>query len=362
MTRRLTVWAPTPRAAFVARGSRATLPFPLDQPECRIFSRARHALWTGVRALGLRSGDEVLVPAYHHGSEIEALVRAGLVLRFYEVGPDLRPDPDHLDQLRSDRARALLLIHYLGLPQDAPAWRAWCGERGLLLLEDAAQSWLAETDQVPLGSSGHLAIFCLYKQVGLPDGAALICSPPPDAPTPPRGAAQRVTRNFVANEMLRSTRLVRILERREVGQWAAGLLDFELGDPTAGVSPATTYLLPRVIRPDVASQRRENYRALLEELGEHVPPAFREPPPGASPMAFPVSTEGRDKGALLRALTEDGIDGLDFWSVPHPTLPVASFPDSAARRRTVVGLPVHHLLTSVDLTRISGAVRRGMQR
>jgi dTDP-4-amino-4,6-dideoxygalactose transaminase len=63
----------------------------------------------------------ILVPAYNHGSEIEALLRAGIVCRFYDVGESLEPDEEELEALLDTRVRPLYLIHYLGFPQDA-AW------------------------------------------------------------------------------------------------------------------------------------------------------------------------------------------------------------------------------------------------
>src|SRR5205823_10573872 len=74
---RLTIWAPLPFRRLLASRPDPP-PFPLADPRCRLVTRARHGLWLGVRALGLGPGDEVLVPAYHHGSEVEALVRAGV--------------------------------------------------------------------------------------------------------------------------------------------------------------------------------------------------------------------------------------------------------------------------------------------
>ena len=64
----------------------------------------------------------------------------------------------------------MYLIHYLGFPQDAPGWLRWCRERGLLLIEDAAQAWLASVGGRPLGSFGDMAIFSFYKAVGVPEG------------------------------------------------------------------------------------------------------------------------------------------------------------------------------------------------
>ena len=138
----------------------------------------------GVKALGFKPGDVILVPAYNHGSEIEALVRAGIVCRFYDVGQHLEPDEENLEALLDTHVRALYLIHYLDLPQDAARWWAWCDERGLLLIEDAAQTWLSWHDGTPVGSHDDLSIFCLYKTFGLPEGAAVISRSPPDPQHP----------------------------------------------------------------------------------------------------------------------------------------------------------------------------------
>jgi hypothetical protein len=67
---RLDMWPPLPFKPYLCRPS-SKLPFPLEEPRCRIFSLARQGLFRGIKALGLKPGDEILVPAYHHGSEIE---------------------------------------------------------------------------------------------------------------------------------------------------------------------------------------------------------------------------------------------------------------------------------------------------
>ena len=72
--------------------------------------------------------------------------------------------------------RALHVTHVLGFPAAAPRWRRWCDERGLLLIEDAAQAWLAADPQSgePVGSWGDLSVFCLYKTLPVPNGGALL--------------------------------------------------------------------------------------------------------------------------------------------------------------------------------------------
>ena len=352
---RLNVWPPLRPSIYVGR-RRGAPPFPLADRRCRLYSLGRHALWHGVRAAGLARGDEILVPAYHHGSEIEALVRAGLTCRFYGGTTALAPDGDELDALVGGNTRALLLIHYLGFPQDAARWREWCHERGLVLVEDAAQAWLATTADGPVGSFGEVAVFCLYKTYGLPDGAALVAPGPPD------------------ESPLRATLGLGLLVRRHLawmrsqdpsrGERGEPSRLFGFDDPRRGVragdsdlAPARTTVgvLRRVAGEDASVRRRANYEQLRDRLDELVPPPFQDLPSGACPFVFPVATAAKPE--VLRSLAGAGIRAFDFWSIPHPSLPTDEFPLAQALRREVIGLPVHQELRPRDLDRIVEAVR-----
>ena len=350
----LSVWPPLPPTLYFRRRSHDR-PFPLGDERCRIFARARHALWHGVRAIGLAPGDEVLAPAYHHGSEIEALVRAGLSCRFYEARETLEPDPAELEGLLSPATRALYLIHYLGFPQDTLRWRRWCDEHGLLLLEDAAQAWLATCDGQPVGSLGDLSIFCIYKTFGFPDGGALVCANPPPAVAPTsiklglvgmRHAAWAVGRSEIAAAAARRMQSQRAIDMDE---------EFALGDPSSPPSSMIPFLVPRLVDRIAAAERRAHYELLLADLSDLVLPAFAQVRQGAVPFAFPLTTS--HKAELLDRLGSKGVDALDFWSVPHPSLPADDFPAAAELRRRVVGLPVHQELRRADVERIAQATR-----
>src|SRR5512133_419490 len=169
----ISVYPPlSPRALL--RPPAQNLPLPVEERNCRLYMEARQGLWWALKGLGIGSGDEVLVPAYHHGSEIEVLVRTGAQCRFYDCRETFEPDEAELESLRGPRVRALYLIHQLGFAQDVARWRRWCDDRDLFLLEDGAQAWLSGRDGRPVGSDADLAIFCLYKVFGLPDGGAVI--------------------------------------------------------------------------------------------------------------------------------------------------------------------------------------------
>ena len=368
MIPRIDVWPPLPFGTYARRPSKK-LPFPLEDPRCRIFSLARHALFAGVESLGLRPGDEVLVPAYHHGSEVEALIRAGIVCRFYDIGPHLEPDEKDLEALLGSRVRALYLIHYLGLSQDSARWRTWCDERDLLLIEDAAQAWLGSREGMPIGSHGDLSIFCLYKTFGLPDGAAIVSSSPPRQPRSERKTEiSRIVRLhglYGAQRWKGVAQLWRWIaqSRRQLGRPARTGehnpdRDFALGDPGRAPHVMTGFLLPRLARPEAQAVRAANYAFLLERLRRFVPEYFTALPQGSSPFAFPIWCERKED--LLQRLDQHNIVAENFWATPHPHLNVADFPRSAALRKSVIALPVHQGLSVGELERVADVVLEGL--
>ena len=351
---RLTAWPPLPPDVYLRRPGR--LPFPLEEDGCRLYSLGRHALWQGVRALGLEPGDEVLVPAYHHGSEVEALVRAGLVCRFYGGGDRLQPLEAELEGLAGPSTRALLLIHYLGLPQDAASWRRWCDERGLFLIEDAAQGWLARDGGAPVGSIGDLAIFCLYKTFGLPDGAALVSRRPPAGSSASSALGATATARRHISWARSRAPLARGRSRPDDGFTMA---EFDLGEPGTGTTRATTFLVRRLASTDAAAARRSNYTVLLDRLRGRVAPPFDSLSEGAAPFAFPLETT--NKRAVLETLSKHGIDAFDFWSVAHPALGEDRFSAVGERRRRTIGLPVHQELRPQDVERIAAVAAEAVE-
>ncbi len=342
--------APLPPTVWL-RASAERMPFPLDQPGCRLFSRARHGLHRALVEL-VEPGGEVLAPAFHHGSEIEAIARAGLTPVFYEGDPKLEPDDAELESLLTPRTRALHLVHYLGVPVDAPRWRRWCDERGLLLIEDAAQAWLATDRGRPLGSDGDISIWCLYKTFGLADGAALLTRQPTNGAIPEAGRGLLWASMEHMLWLATRTRTIAWLADRRAPRIGTIEYTMGLGDCRAPTR-ATLATLPRIVDPSVAEVRREHYRRYLELIPDKVATPFAELAEGASPFMFPAVFQ--DKPKALERLRWARVRALNFWTVAHPSLPAERFPRAMELRRTVVGLPVHQELRRGDVERVAHA-------
>ena len=134
----------------------------------------------GWKELGLlKDGDGVAVPANTYIASILAITENRL--RPVLVEPD--EDTFNLGAAKLAAAltpdvKAVLAVHLYGQLADMPAIARLCRERGLLLLEDAAQSHGAHVDGVKAGAWGDAAAFSFYpgKNLGaLGDAGALTC-------------------------------------------------------------------------------------------------------------------------------------------------------------------------------------------
>jgi dTDP-4-amino-4,6-dideoxygalactose transaminase len=134
----------------------------------------------GWKELGLlKDGDAVAVPANTYIASILAITENRL--RPVLVEPD--EDTFNLgatklvDALTPD-IKAVLVVHLYGQLADMPAITKLCRERGLLLLEDAAQAHGAAIGGVRAGAWGDAAAFSFYpgKNLGaLGDAGAITC-------------------------------------------------------------------------------------------------------------------------------------------------------------------------------------------
>src|SRR5262249_16327709 len=88
------------------------------------------------------------------------------------------------------KTKALYLVHYAGFPGPVAEMRELADRHGLPLIEDCALSLLSSDGTVPLGTTGDIGIFCLYKTLPVPSGGALTVNGPgqyslPEPPAPP---------------------------------------------------------------------------------------------------------------------------------------------------------------------------------
>jgi len=134
----------------------------------------------GWKELGLlRDGDAVAVPANTYVASVLAITENRL--RPVLVEPDEQTfnlGATKLAAALTPDVKAVLAVHLYGQLAEMPAIAKLCRERGLLLLEDAAQAHGAKIEGVKAGAWGDAAAFSFYpgKNLGaLGDAGALTC-------------------------------------------------------------------------------------------------------------------------------------------------------------------------------------------
>lgn len=354
---------------------RQPLPFPFADARTRFFYLGRGAVHRAVEALGL-VGEELLVPAYHHGVEIEALAHAGAKLRFYGIDRSFRADLKSIADQLTDRTRALYVIHYAGFPQPMDDLLAIARARGLKVIEDCALSLLSRDGARPLGSRGDAGIFCLYKTLPVPNGGALWMPAPAEEPElrPPglvaavhqtvssmlvrleRGAGE--TGRAARRAVQRAARALRSVRPLPVDAVPVGGRHYEPGQETLGISPVSVGIARRLHHREIVEQRRRNYYALLGRLRDVSPPMVQVLEAGVCPLFYPLWVE--DKRGMQARLAAMGVEAIDFWSEGSPLVPAGAFPDVEALRRHVLELPIHQDLDAADMEALAGAVRRAL--
>ena len=134
------------------------------------------ALVCGLVALGVGAGDEVIVPAYTWFSTASAVRAAGAIPVVAEVDESLTLDPDDARAKVSSRTRAIVAVHMRGAPAAMDRLGSLADERGLGLLEDAAQAAGASFRGRRLGTIGDMGAysFQMSKTITAGEGGMLV--------------------------------------------------------------------------------------------------------------------------------------------------------------------------------------------
>jgi dTDP-4-amino-4,6-dideoxygalactose transaminase len=359
-------------------------PFPLGNPRTSYWYCARTAIVQGCLSIGLRAGDRVLAPAYACGSEIDALVGAGLRLEYYRVRPDLSVDLDHVEHVcraGGSALRALFVTHYFGFAQDMDSILAFARARDLVVMEDNAHGlYSRDPGGRELGSLGNASVFSFTKSLAVPDGGALVLDASvPSAPDrgrrpelfPVAGKARYLFEQAVEQKSRGAGRFLRQsvldpLARRVKSQASVPHVESKEGMDLIGfrrervdwrISTPARLMLRASLSRDIPDIRRSNYSALLAgiETDSRARALLPLLPNGCCPLMFPILVD--DPRGLLRHLSAVDIRAKHFWSFSHPDVPMQQFPFEAELKKNTVALPVHQDLDRDDMARIAEAVR-----
>jgi dTDP-4-amino-4,6-dideoxygalactose transaminase len=125
-------------------------------------SDGTNAILLGLRASGIKQGDEIIIPSHSFIAAAQSIHFAGAVPVPVELGSDWLVDPDAVEAAITPRTRAIMPVHVNGRICRMDRIMAIAERHGLMVFEDAAQAVGARFDGRAAGTFGQWGSFSFY--------------------------------------------------------------------------------------------------------------------------------------------------------------------------------------------------------
>ncbi len=330
------------------------------------------------RMLNVQPGDEVLVPSYNCGSEVDPFLSFGMKAVMYHLDDQLTIDLGDLKKRITNRTRIIYVTHYFGWPQPLQDVKKLCQEHNLFLMEDCALSLFSNSSDKPIGKDGDAAIFSFRKSLPVPDGAALslreneiLISRPHKRP--PFRTTVKETAPYIVRWLLHSGENNKVVSSALA--WAESLLPAPESERlTEDLDMPKDYYFSETIMPFTISRisagilssvdpqrvydaRRQNYQRLFEGIVDikSLKPLFNLPD-GVCPLFMAVRVE--DVFLWMYELNGLGIKAIRWWEGFNKKLDWSEFPHARSLKNGLMVLPVHQFLTPEDIDYMIDGIRK----
>lgn len=315
-------------------------------PYCVGVANGTDAVELALRAVGVRPGDEVVLPANTFIATAEAVSRIGAAPVLVDVDPEhLLVDPAAVRAAVGPRTGALLPVHLFGQVAPVEELAKIAADVGVPVVEDAAQAQGARRLGRPAGSLGLAAATSFYpgKNLGAAGDAGAVTTTDADV-----------------------ARTVRVL----AGHGSARRYDHEVVGMNSRLDTVQAVVLEAKLRRLAGwNERRRAAAARYAELLDDVD-GLRLPAsdPGNEDIwhLYVVQVEDRDR--VLAALHAAGIGAGIHYPTPvhltgayrHLGLGPGAFPVAEAAARRILSLPMHPHLTAAQQEHVAGTLREAL--
>jgi perosamine synthetase len=135
------------------------------------FSSGTTALLGVINALGIKTGDEVIVPTLTFVASVNCILSGGATPVFCDVSPEtLLIDTKHVTELITNRTKAIISVDYAGQPCDYDELNVIAQRHGLFLIADASHSIGARYKNRPVGGLAHVTVFSFHPTKNMTTG------------------------------------------------------------------------------------------------------------------------------------------------------------------------------------------------
>lgn len=282
------------------------------------------ALHMSLRAAGIGSGNEVIVPSHTFVATASAVVNVGATPILVDVARDFNMDVAKIEEAITDRTRAIIPVHLNGRMADMVRVMEIAAKYDLVVIEDACQSLGASLNGKKAGSWGLTGCWSFYPFKilgGYGDGGAITTNNPDVAMF-----ARRMRFNG---------------EDRETGEYHGHGFTCLLDNLQAAFLDVKLRHLPAwIIRRKQIAKR---YRAALSGIPDLSLPYYDDPRYDDVYQNYVVRSRQGD--AFSEHMKRNGVEVLVQWRKPYYRyeelkLVDRGFPETEALSREVCSLPM----------------------
>lgn len=296
------------------------------------------ALHTVLMAMGVKQGDEVIVPSFTFLATANVVLACGAKPVFVDIGDDYNMDPAAFRKAITKRTKAVIPVHIYGYPADMDEIRETAEARSVRVIEDAAESLGATYKGVQTGKLSDAGCFSLYATKVITSGEGGAISTDDD------GLADRL-------RLVRNHGQVHGYDSRHLGynyrlpEMSAALVSVQM-DKLAGFLKA----------------RAANAAYLNERVAKAPGVMFTQESPDRTHVFYLYTLFLRkNRGRVQKALHAAGVGAAVYWPTPVHRTPLyvrlgyskKPLKKTSAAAGHVLSIPVHPGLSEAEREKVA---------
>ncbi|MCX7795436.1 MAG: DegT/DnrJ/EryC1/StrS family aminotransferase [bacterium] len=305
-----------------------------------------------VRALGIKEGDEVLVPSFTFSASVNAILYERAKPIFVDIEPETyNLDPDDLERKITKKTKAIMVVDIFGHPAEWSKILEIADRYNLKVIDDSCEALGAEYKGKKVGQFGDCACFAFYpnKQMTTGEGGMIVTN----------------------NEKI--AKLSMSLRNQGRGEMSAWLHHERLGYNYRMDEMSSALGVSQLKRIELFLQKREHVaRMYTEKLSKYswVRPPVVKPYVRMSWFVYVVTLkEGLDRDEVIKKMEKRGIPARGYFSPIHlqpyiremfgtkeGMLPVT---EDIARR--TLALPFHNNLREEEIVEVVRALKESIE-
>lgn len=328
----------------------------INAQNCLMVNSASAATFLVLKALGIKKGDEVIIPTVNFVACSNSVIELGATPVFADVDLEyFNLIPEEIERLRTNKTKAIILLHYGGHPCRFDEIKSKA--RNMMIIEDSANSILSKYYNQYCGTLGDAGFFSFdaMKTLSTGDGGAIILKEK-------KYYDSVESLRFLGLAPKKTSGMDRLIEKNQ-SWWEIELNEisnrFLMNDIAASIG------LEQLKKVESFIQRRKQiwniYKSELKNIEEIILPPEPLINTESSYYLFWIKVKNNKRNQLANFLVENDIY-VTFRYYPLHLIKIynanVTLPNSEKILNEALNIPLHQNLSDSDIDKIITTIKK----